>query len=60
MLVFAWMFDEGLIAGDRPVQPPQESGKPTATLSFAAELEGKMAAIADDPSTVQPTIVASA
>ena len=53
-------FDAGLIAGDRPVQAPQESGKPAAALSFAAELEGKMAAIADDPSTVQPTIVASA
>jgi hypothetical protein len=30
------------------------------SLSFAAELEGKMSAIASDPDSVQPTIIESA
>lgn len=47
------------VTGEPPVAPAPEQDRPAPTLSFAAELEGKMEAIASDPDSLQPTIVAS-
>jgi hypothetical protein len=44
-----------------PEEPTAPAQVPAAapSLSFAAQLEGKMEAMASDPDSVQPTIVAS-